>query len=140
MSSENCPFCDLGPRVVASNDLASAVRDKEPASKGHTLVIPKRHCQGFFDLKHEEILACYTLLGQERAKIIAEFHPDGFNIGVNDGSAAGQSIGYSGSSGNSSGPHLHFEVHLNGDASYNGAVDPVKFMQDVGAPLGNPKP
>ena len=54
--------------------------------------------------------------------------------------AAGQSIGYSGSSGNSSGPHLHFEVHLNGDASYNGAVDPVKFMQDVGAPLGNPKP
>src|SRR5947199_7869038 len=106
MSSENCPFCDLGPRVVASNDLASAVRDKEPASKGHTLVIPKRHCQGFFDLKHEEILACYTLLGQERAKIIAEFHPDGFNIGVNDGSAAGQSIGHT---------HWHLIPRYRGD-------------------------
>ena len=54
--------------------------------------------------------------------------------------AAGQPIGHSGSSGNSSGPHLHFEVHLNGDASFDGAVDPVKFMQDVGAPLGEPKP
>jgi murein DD-endopeptidase MepM/ murein hydrolase activator NlpD len=49
---------------------------------------------------------------------------------------AGQPIGHSGSSGNSSGPHLHFEVHLNGDATNGGAVDPVKFMQEVGAPLG----
>jgi murein DD-endopeptidase MepM/ murein hydrolase activator NlpD len=48
---------------------------------------------------------------------------------------AGQVIGLSGSSGNSSGPHLHFEVHLNGDASMFGAVDPVSFMNQVGAPL-----
>jgi murein DD-endopeptidase MepM/ murein hydrolase activator NlpD len=50
--------------------------------------------------------------------------------------AAGQPIGHSGSSGNSSGPHVHFEVHLNGDASSNGAVSPIPFMQQVGAPLG----
>ncbi|NJC69193.1 M23 family metallopeptidase [Planosporangium thailandense] len=49
---------------------------------------------------------------------------------------AGQLIGYSGSSGNSSGPHLHFEVHLNGDSSNNGAIDPVPFMQQMGVPLG----
>ena len=45
-------------------------------------------------------------------------------------------IGLVGTSGNSSGPHLHFEVHLNNNRSSSGAVDPVKFMRDRGAPLG----
>ncbi|WFE26248.1 M23 family metallopeptidase [Solwaraspora sp. WMMD791] len=49
---------------------------------------------------------------------------------------AGQVIGKVGSSGNSSGPHLHFEVHINGDRSRRGAVDPVPFMRERGAPLG----
>ncbi len=49
--------------------------------------------------------------------------------------AAGDVIGISGSSGNSSGPHLHFEVHL-GDHTSATAVDPVPFMASVGAPLG----
>ncbi len=51
--------------------------------------------------------------------------------------AAGDVLGRVGSSGNSSGPHLHFEVHLNNDRSSNGAVDPVRYMQNQGAPLGN---
>jgi murein DD-endopeptidase MepM/ murein hydrolase activator NlpD len=50
--------------------------------------------------------------------------------------AAGTQIGFSGTTGHSSGPHLHFETHVNGDASKNGAVDPVRFMQEMGAPLG----
>ncbi len=49
---------------------------------------------------------------------------------------AGQNIGRVGSSGNSSGPHLHFEVHLNNDRTSRGAVDPVSFMRRQGAPLG----
>jgi len=49
--------------------------------------------------------------------------------------APGEVIGLSGSSGHSSGPHLHFEVHLNADSSRFGAVDPVPFMNQVGAPL-----
>jgi murein DD-endopeptidase MepM/ murein hydrolase activator NlpD len=51
--------------------------------------------------------------------------------------AAGQKIGLSGTSGNSSGPHLHFEVHVNGDHSSAGAIDPERFMREVGAPLGD---
>jgi murein DD-endopeptidase MepM/ murein hydrolase activator NlpD len=49
--------------------------------------------------------------------------------------AAGEVIGRSGSSGNSSGPHVHFEVHLNRDASGQGAIDPVPFMNQVGSSL-----
>jgi murein DD-endopeptidase MepM/ murein hydrolase activator NlpD len=49
---------------------------------------------------------------------------------------AGEVIGRVGTSGNSSGPHLHFEVHLNNDRSSQGAIDPVPFMQRMGASLG----
>lgn len=48
---------------------------------------------------------------------------------------AGQVIGKVGSSGNSSGPHLHFEVHLRNDRNASGAVNPVPFMRERGAPL-----
>ena len=57
-------------------------------------------------------------------------------VSVGQQVVAGQILGQIGSSGNSSGPHLHFEVHLNGDSSSSGAVDPVMFMSEVGAPLG----
>jgi murein DD-endopeptidase MepM/ murein hydrolase activator NlpD len=57
-------------------------------------------------------------------------------VAVGQQVTAGQQIGISGTSGNSSGPHLHFETHMNGDSSKNGAIEPLRFMQDVGAPLG----
>ncbi len=58
-------------------------------------------------------------------------------VKVGDQVSAGQPIGWSGSSGNSSGPHVHFEVHTNGDDhAATGAIDPVPFMRDHGAPLG----
>src|SRR4029079_9346235 len=91
-SPGSCPFCDLGSRVVAENALAAALPDKEPASRGHTLVVQKRHCASFFDLTPEEVAACFALLSSERAKLVSELRPDGFNLGVNDGAAAGQSI------------------------------------------------
>jgi len=57
-------------------------------------------------------------------------------VNVGDTVAVGQPIGVVGTTGNSSGPHLHFEVHLGGDASRNGAIDPLPFMAAAGAPLG----
>lgn len=56
-------------------------------------------------------------------------------VSVGETVRAGQQIGVVGDSGHSSGPHLHFEVHLNGDNSSAGAVDPVPFMRGKGAPL-----
>jgi len=57
-------------------------------------------------------------------------------VPVGDTVTTGQIIGIVGNSGHSSGPHLHYEVHRHGDRSYDGAIDPVPFMQSVGAPLG----
>ena len=99
MDERDCPFCDLGERVLAENSLAVAVRDFEPASTGHTLVIPKRHSSSFFDLTAEEIAACHALLRSERDAIAKMHRPDGYNIGVNDGESAGQSI-----------PHTHWHL------------------------------
>jgi murein DD-endopeptidase MepM/ murein hydrolase activator NlpD len=56
-------------------------------------------------------------------------------VSVGQSVAPGEIIGLSGSSGNSSGPHVHFEVHINNDLSRLGAVDPVPFMNQVGASL-----
>ena len=58
------------------------------------------------------------------------------SVVVGQAVSPGQEIGFSGSTGHSSGPHLHFETHINHDSSSNGAIDPVQFMQEMGAPLG----
>jgi diadenosine tetraphosphate (Ap4A) HIT family hydrolase len=93
-----CLFCT--PREVTSrNALAYATRDSYPASRGHTLIIPLRHCADFFDLSPEEMLACLELVAAERNNLNAELSPDGYNVGVNVGRAAGQSI-------------FHVHIHL----------------------------
>ena len=57
------------------------------------------------------------------------------SVAVGDKILSGHVIGYVGTSGHSSGPHLHFEIHTSYPASRDNAVDPVPFMQSVGAPL-----
>ena len=95
-----CAFCTLAPtRVIAENELAVVVRDGFPVSPGHTLIIPRRHIESFFDLAGEEGTAMLTLLDSAKTELETEFHPDGYNIGVNDGVAAGQTVA-----------HLH--IHL----------------------------
>ena len=95
-----CPFCALPPeRIIDSNDLALVIRDGYPVSPGHTLVIPKRHIGSWFEITHEEQSAMLNLLERTKAGLEEEFKPDGYNIGINDGPTAGQTV-----------PHLH--MHL----------------------------
>lgn len=95
-----CPFCTLAPeRIRFSNDVGVAFRDGFPVSLGHTLVIPKRHVGSLFGLTPDEQAALLHLLTQAKEEVEAEFQPDGYNIGINDGPAAGQTV-----------PHLH--IHL----------------------------
>ncbi len=93
--SKDCLFCHVlvtdRQRIIAENDLCSAIRDGFPVTDGHTLVIPKRHAETFFDLTEEEVLACNRLLHEQRRAILrSDKSVQGFNIGMNAGEAAGQ--------------------------------------------------
>lgn len=104
--NDPCLFCKDPRGVSVQNELAYSARDSYPASPGHTLVIPRRHVASFFDLTPEEVAACMALIKEERTRIDAEFSPDGYNIGVNVGPAAGQSIFHA---------HIHVIPRYKGD-------------------------
>ncbi len=78
-----------GARWVAENALAFAVRDGFPVSEGHTLIITKRVVPTWFDATDDERRAVMDLVDTVRAQLDEEFHPDGYNVGFNAGSAAG---------------------------------------------------
>lgn len=85
--------------MVGEDALAFAIRDGFPISPGHTLIIPHRHIASFFDATSAERTSVLALLDLARDQLVKELAPAGFNIGINDGSAAGQTV-----------PHLH--IHL----------------------------
>jgi len=95
-----CPFCSLPrERVLHERESAFAIRDGFPVSPGHTLIIPRRHVASFFEVTDTERADLMSLLAAARADLEREFRPAGYNIGINDGAAAGQTV-----------PHLH--IHL----------------------------
>ena len=99
--SLNCFFCDLPKeRIIYENTFFRVIRDAYPVTKGHTLIISKRHAETWFDLTAEEQLVVNHLLSEQRNQLL-ELYPDikGFNIGTNCGESAGQTI-------------LHCHVHL----------------------------
>ena len=99
----DCLFCSRDrPElndVLLENDTCYARRDNFPVAAGHVEVVPKRHVESFFDLSAEEITDAYSLLVTVQEKLSADYCPDGYTIGVNEGRAAGRTI-----------DHLH--IHL----------------------------
>ncbi len=86
----NRPFCTLPPdRIVKENDLAMLTHDAYPVSPGHSLVIPKRHIGSWFEATIEERNAMLALLDDAKVLLDAAYSPDSYNIGINDGPAAG---------------------------------------------------
>ena len=94
----DCELCGR-EQLLIENSLAYVRHDSNTLSRGHVLVVPKRHVAGFFELNPEEHGAISALLCQAQAMIKAEHAPDGYNIGVNVGKAAGQA-------------RMHVHVHL----------------------------
>ena len=129
MTPSDCPFCNLPPeRIRLRAGAGYAVPDRYPLGKGHTLVIPRRHVASIYDLPDEEIAALWRLAGEVRSMLEGEHAPDGFNIGLNDGAAAGQTIGHA---------HIHVVPRFAGDVA-----DPrggIRWVIPERAPYWNPE-
>lgn len=92
-STPDCPFCTPSQTdAVLETAHAYARYDAHPVTPGHMLVLPKRHVSSLFALEPQEHREVWELVQQCRDLLDAEHHPDGYNIGVNVGSAAGQTI------------------------------------------------
>ncbi len=91
---KDCLFCNIPTvRIVLENELAYAVRDGYPVTEMHSLIIPKRHIQDYFDLTKEELIACDQLIRSLKDEISnSDNSVNGFNIGINSGETAGQTI------------------------------------------------
>ncbi|MGH4140592.1 HIT family protein [Clostridium sp.] len=95
-----CIFCDYSKsEIIVENRLTYAILDHFSVNNGHCLIIPKRHFADFFEATEEEIKSIYSLMHEVREMFDIQYEPAGYNIGINVGTYAGQTIN-----------HLH--VHL----------------------------
>ena len=100
MEKPRCLFCSVPPHeILIDGPIAMARIDNHPVSPGHTLIIPKRHIASFFETTEEERLAMMKLLDEAKAVLDKKHKPDGYNIGINGGEAAGQTV-------------MHLHIHL----------------------------
>ena len=103
-----CLFCSNFLTIELENELSFAIYDQYPVNKGHMLIIPKRHFSSFFEATPDEIEKMYELINDCKEKLDKQYQPDGYNVGVNIGEAAGQTI-------------MHLHIHL--IPRYNGDVE-----------------
>jgi diadenosine tetraphosphate (Ap4A) HIT family hydrolase len=103
-----CPFCHRveGGEVTEQNDLAAAFPDGYPVSEGHTLIVPKRHEGDFFRLTPDEQESILELARLVQKRLSKDDTVEGFNIGINVGEAAGQTVGHA---------HMHVIPRRAGD-------------------------
>ena len=100
LAGKNCPFCSPSlARIVIESPVAMGLWDSYPLNPGHVLIVPRRHFASWFEATAAERDEMLRLTDDARRIVIERHLPDGFNLGINDGAAAGQTI-----------PHLH--LHL----------------------------
>ena len=107
-TNKNCPFCNPSDEaLVARNDNVVILWDGFPISPGHALVTPVHHAASWADLTRDEKIAMLDGIDTAQQAIEREHSPDGYNIGINDGIAAGQTIMH---------VHLHVIPRYTGDS------------------------
>lgn len=99
-----CLFCDIANKkkvahIIYEDDFVTAVLDVFPRAVGHTLVLPKKHCENILDLPSEEMGPVFNAVKKITALLKEKLSPDGFTIGINHGKVSGQSV-----------EHLHIHI------------------------------
>ncbi len=97
-----CLFCDKYKQqenIVYENETMFVIYDSYPVTKGHCLIIPKRHIPDYFAMNPTELVDMDAAIIEMKIRLDHQIHPDGYNIGINNGEAAGQTI-------------MHLHVHL----------------------------
>ena len=106
--SANCIFCHLDRAILAESDLSLAFFDGFPVSKGHALVVPRRHVVSIWEMTAEEYTDAFNLVRQVKVLLEEKYEPQGFNVGVNSGDVAGQSVWHA---------HIHVIPRYVGDVA-----------------------
>ncbi len=100
MIMNECIFCNIGKnKIIHEDPYWMSVYDDFPVNEGHVLIIPKRHINNVTELNGNEMAYFFSALLFVESFIKEKFKCDGFNIGINQGEAAGQTI-----------EHLHIHV------------------------------
>ncbi len=104
MKKDDCIFCklangDIPTNKVYEDEFFTAILDLGPATKGHTLILPKEHADCLFDLDEETAAKLTPLAKKLGKKLVDALHADGMNVIQNNGETAGQTV-------------MHYHLHL----------------------------
>ena len=109
MNAIECPFCNLPEeQVLARTDMAVAFYDRFPVSRGQVLVIPEDHIGSLLELPEKDLTELWSLVAYIRNQLKVQYQPAGFNIGINEGVAAGQTVAHA---------HIHIIPRYAGDVA-----------------------
>jgi len=100
MKTKNCIFCNIEKVcIIFSNKEFYIIKDNFPVSPGHLLIITKEHQENYFELSDKQKADLGNMISKAKEIVESEFKPDGYNIGMNCGLSAGQTV-------------MHFHCHL----------------------------
>ncbi|XMB72666.1 HIT family protein [Mycoplasmatota bacterium WC30] len=97
-----CIFCNKLQEnidIIYQNESVYVIYDGFPVSEGHMLIITKRHIENYFETNIQEVKNIDSAIKHMKTRLDELYHPDGYNIGINNGVAAGQSV-------------MHLHIHL----------------------------
>lgn len=95
---KSCIFCKIKNSYFESDNF-KVVYDEFPVNLGHSLIIPKKHIIKYEDISDNDIIELHLLIKDTKNYLQQKYHPNGFNIGFNEGKYAGQTI-------------EHFHIHI----------------------------
>jgi diadenosine tetraphosphate (Ap4A) HIT family hydrolase len=109
-----CPFCNMDrDKYLVENEHFYAIRDRSPFTRGHCLIVSKRHAEDFFALEPREMASLREISLKLREILDSEYTPDGYNLIMNCGRDAGQSVFHF---------HLHFLPRHRKDGKFFGVL------------------